>query len=126
MAAFQDVADEFRAAGTALAAVSADAVAAHAGVANGFAFPLLRDPECQVIRAWGLFHAQRGGIAYPAVFWLGADRRVRFAARETMAGRMRPADLLAMARGGARPAPQRLWPRLADWGRALRAGGPRR
>ena len=120
------MAEEFRAAGTALAAVSAEAVAAHAGVANSFAFPLLRDPECRVIRAWGLFHAQRGGIAYPAVFWLGADRRVRFAARETMAERMRPGDLLAMARGGPSPAARRFWPRLVDWGRALRAGGSRR
>lgn len=129
MAGFSKLAAEFQAAGTGLAAISADSVAALANLAAArpIPFPLLSDADCQVIRAWGLYSRERGGIARPALFWIGAGGGVRYAAEERWAARVPAWEMLELARAGADPGralprTRWTWPRLGDWARVLRRG----
>jgi alkyl hydroperoxide reductase subunit AhpC len=42
-------------------------------------FPILCEPQREVITAWGLLNsAERGGIGYPAVFIIDGSRTVRY------------------------------------------------
>jgi peroxiredoxin len=43
----------------------------------GVTFPLLSDPERQAIRAYGV-EDQENGIAWPAIFIVGRDGKVRW------------------------------------------------
>ena len=84
------------AAGIGIAAVSVDEPGRAEAVRRryGLPFPLLCDPEAQVVRAWGLFDpAEKGGIARPATFVLDAGLTVRFRSLDGVATRVRAADL---------------------------------
>lgn len=116
----------FAEAGVGVAAISADPAPALATLASArqIGLPLLSDPECRVIREWGLFNPARGGIARPAVLWLDPGRRVRYAAPESLVKRLPARALVALVRGElttVAPQPRRQWPRFRDWARALRA-----
>ncbi|MGH9525315.1 MAG: redoxin domain-containing protein, partial [Terriglobales bacterium] len=122
MAGFSKLAAQFQAAGTGLAAISADSAAALAelAAARAIPFPLLSDADRRVIRAWGLYRRERGGIARPALFWIGADGVVRYAAEERMAARVPAGEMLELARAGANPSralprARWSWPGLGDW-----------
>ncbi len=94
------------AAGIGIAAVSVDEPGRAEEVRRryGLPFPLLCDPEAQLVRAWGLFDpAEKGGIARPATFVLDAGLTVRFRSLDGVVTRVRAADLahaLASRPGG--------------------------
>lgn len=64
-------------------------------------FPVLCDPQREVITAWGLLNAnEKGGIAYPAVFVLAKDRTIRYRSLDRTAARVSTEAVLAFIRGG--------------------------
>jgi peroxiredoxin len=99
--------DELRAAGAKLAAISVDDPARADAMRRDLRlpFPVLCDPTREVIRAWDLVNAAEGDIAYPAVFVIDRERRVRYRALETTTARASVAEVIAAARaiaaGGA-------------------------
>ena len=63
-------------------------------------FPLLCDPTRKVVRAWDLYNAREmGGIAVPAVFVIGPDRRVQYRSVDTTTRRVSTAGVLQFLRG---------------------------
>lgn len=70
---------------------------------RGIGFPLLSDPDKQMIEAWGLLDAaDHGGLAHPATFVLDGDRVVRQRTLDTLSRRT-TADAMQrfVLRGGA-------------------------
>lgn len=114
---------EFGRLGFSLAALSVDPPARSARLHQrlGLSFALLCDPSRETVKAWVLFNPHRGGIAVPATLVIAADGRIRLLAREAMAQRLRPGDLLhhLAANGGVVPTKHGFWPRAHDWWRAL-------
>jgi len=85
-------------------ALSVDSPARSEGLANqlGLPFPLLCDSARAVTRAWDLYNAREmGGIAVPAVFVIGADRRVLYRSIDTTNQRVSTAGVLGFLRGDA-------------------------
>ena len=134
MAEFRDLGDEFRGLGVQLAALSVDSPEQSDRVRRQYElpFPILCDPEKEVVRAWGLFNAEeKGGIAVPAVVLVGRDGRVRLRMIEGVATRVRAADLLGFLRshpisansaddiGSDRQRQRVIFPWLVDFGRAI-------
>jgi peroxiredoxin len=92
-----------RAAGANVAALSVDSPARSEGVKTQLAlpFPLLCDPSRTVVRAWDLYNAgENGGIAVPAVFIIGQDRRVQYRSVDTTTKRVSTEGVLGFLRGG--------------------------
>ena len=69
----------FEAAGARLAAVSVDPIEVSQELATrlGLGFPILADPDGDVIRAFGVWHASRK-IALPAVFVIDREGVIRW------------------------------------------------
>jgi peroxiredoxin len=91
-----------RADGARVAALSVDSPARSEGLRNQLAlpFPLLCDPARTVVRAWDLYNAREmGGIAVPAVFVIGPDRRVLYRSIDTTSQRVSTAGVLRFLRG---------------------------
>lgn len=64
-------------------------------------FPVLCDNERQVVRAWGLFNAEEnGGIAYPAVFVIDRDLKVRYRSLDRTAARVSTQAVMDFIKGG--------------------------
>lgn len=64
-------------------------------------FELVCDPERKVVEAWQLLNPKEGGgIAYPAVYVIGADRKVQFRSLDRKASRVMPGPVLEFLRGG--------------------------
>jgi peroxiredoxin len=70
---------KIRARGAALVAISVDSPVESRALAErlGLSFPLLSDPDLKAIRAYGVEDAENG-IAWPAIFIVGADGRIRW------------------------------------------------
>jgi peroxiredoxin len=104
---YRDHYDELRAAGARLAAISVDDPSRADAMRRDLSlpFPVLCDTQREVIRAWDLVNAAEGNIAYPAVFVIDRERRVRYRARESTTARAGVAEVIAAARaiasGGA-------------------------
>jgi peroxiredoxin len=65
-------------------------------------YPILCDPGRTVVRAWDLYNAgEKGGIAIPAVFVIGPDRRVRYRSIDSTAKRVATDGVLRFLRGEA-------------------------
>jgi peroxiredoxin len=117
--------DAIRGAGADIAALSVDAPARSEGVRAqlGLRFPLLCDPARRVVREWDLYNAKEmGGIAYPAVFVIGPDRRVRYRSIDRTASRVSTEGVLRFLRGeGTADPPERRRVRagLREFGRAF-------
>jgi len=98
--------DEFRALGAEVVAISSSTVEDHREVADdiGATFPILADPEGEVIRAWGLLHPDAIPltglvVSRPAVFIIAPDGTVRRRfLTENWRVRLRPEHLLAALR----------------------------
>ena len=135
MAEFRDFYDDFCALGVQIAGLAVDSPEQSERVRRQYElpFPILCDPQKEVVRAWGLFNAEeKGGIAVPAVVLIGGDRRILLRMTEGVATRVRAADLLAFllahpvtetsaADMAANTARQRvIFPSLVDFGRAIR------
>ena len=112
-----------------VAALSADAppAAQKLRLELGLPFPLLCDPERAVITAWGLLNTkEHGGIAYPAVFVLDADLRIRYRSLDDTLTRIHPGSLLGFLRAGDGAAEAKAPRRVAvlarpmDWWRGIR------
>ncbi len=96
MAEYQNAYESIRLAGAECAAISVDSPARSEAVRRELSlpFPLLCDSRRGLLRTWNLLNeAEKGGIAFPAVFVIDRDRRVRFAAKETTASRVPPQAL---------------------------------
>jgi peroxiredoxin len=135
LAEFRDVYHDFRALGIQIAALSVDSPEQSERVRRQYElpFPILCDPQKEVVRAWGLFNAEeKGGIAVPAIVLVGRDRRIRLMMVEGVATRVRAADLLDFLRAhpvvansaddmpSNTPRQRAIFPSLIDVGRAIR------
>jgi len=116
---YAHAAPAIRATGADLVALSVDDAARSQAVRQqlGLDFPILCDTERTVVRAWDLYNArERGGIAIPAVFVIGPDRRIRYRSVDQTAARVRPDHVIAFLRDGTRPTTRTaVLPRLRDW-----------
>lgn len=66
-------------------------------------FPILADPSRRIVRAWDLYNPKEmGGIAVPAVFVIGPDRRIRHRSIDTTRARVSTDGVLAFLRGDVR------------------------
>jgi peroxiredoxin len=72
--------DRFTGSGLELAGISVDPVANNAAMVDKLLlpFPLLSDPEGEVIRRYGMWNEGEGGIAKPSVFLVQPDRSLTF------------------------------------------------
>lgn len=89
--------------------------------------PSFSDPEQTVIASWGLLNRrERGGIAYPALFVLHPDLRVRYRSLDDHAARVHAGGLLEFLRSddgaGAAKAPRKapVLPGPMDWWKGIR------
>jgi peroxiredoxin len=89
----------------------------------GIGFPILCDTGRRVIREWGLYNPdEMGGIAIPAVFVIGTNRRVLYRSIDNTSARVGTGGVLRFLQGSSDPAllqrrPVR--PRLRDFARAI-------
>ena len=75
MASYARTWDRFVSEGVRLAAISVDPVENNKAMVDKLLlpFPLLSDPEGHVIREWGVWSDNDGGIARPGIFAIGKD-----------------------------------------------------
>jgi peroxiredoxin len=95
---------EIRAAGADVTALSVDSRERSAALRSELAlpFPILSDASRLVVRAWDLYNPKEmGGIAVPAVFVIGPDRRVRWRSIDRTAARVSTDGVLGFLRGDA-------------------------
>lgn len=80
MASYARDIGRFEAAGLEIAAVVVDPVPNNRAMVEKLLlpFPILSDPEGDVIRRWGVWSDGEGGIAKPAVFVVRPDRSIAF------------------------------------------------
>lgn len=95
---------EFQAAGVEPVAISVDPsnVSLDLATKAGYTFPILSDPDAELIRRYGLLHAKGGpddhDIARPAEFLIDRDRKVYWANfTEDVRVRARAEEMLAAA-----------------------------
>jgi peroxiredoxin len=125
LADFRDHDEEIRAAGATLVAISVDAPEVSEALRRqmSLSFAILCDTERQVVRAWDVFNSrEKGGIAKPAVFIIGADLTARFASLDAVAVRVPASEIVRILRGlqPAAPARRRVYiPTLANIVRGL-------
>jgi len=115
--------DEIRALGASVSALSVDAAARSEALRAqlGLPFPILGDSTRRVVREWDLYNPKEmGGIAVPAVFVIGPDRRVRYCSIDSTAKRVDTSGVLSFLRGAERaPARSTVRPGLPEFARAL-------
>lgn len=90
-------------------------------------FPVLCDSQREVITAWGLLNSgEKGGIAYPAVFVIDPERKVRYRSLDRTASRVSTAEVVAFLKNGLTGATEQprlhvIWPGLSTLVTALRS-----
>ena len=96
MAEYRELYPSLRAAGANLVAVSVDAPEKSEFVRRSLRlpFPILSDSQRRVVREWGIYLDEKGGIAQPAVFILAPDRTVELASVDEVASRVPGAEIL--------------------------------
>jgi peroxiredoxin len=97
---------EIGALGAGIAALSVDSPERSEAVRRelGLRFPILSDARREVVRAWDLYNPEEmGGIAFPAVFVIGRDLRVRWRSVDRTARRVATAGVIAYLRDGTPP-----------------------
>jgi peroxiredoxin Q/BCP len=105
LARFAEYDDDIVREGAAIAALSADALRESADLARELEipFPLLCDPEADVIEKWGLLDpADHRRIARPSTWVIGTDMRVKFVSLETKTERTHPRSVIRFLQTGAR------------------------
>ncbi len=113
-----------RAAGADVAALSVDSPERSQAVRDqlGLPFPILGDSARRVVREWDLYNPkEQGGIAVPAVFVIGTDRRVRYRSIDRTAARVSTDGVLGFLGGAATTPPERTRVRagIRDFARAI-------
>jgi peroxiredoxin len=128
LAEYRDHAAELRQLGVDIAAVSVDPPERSAALRAELALPftLLGDTRREVVERWGVFNrAEKGGIAYPAVFVIDRDRTVRYRSLDRMRSRVSVDGIVAFLRAGmdsaapAVPVRSRVRPGIGGFYRAL-------
>jgi thioredoxin-dependent peroxiredoxin len=105
---FRDYWKDLQKAGVVVLGVSADSGASHAKFATKYKlpFPLLSDPECKVMTAWGaygdkvMYGKKTKGVIRSSV-WIGPDGTVRKHWARVADAAKHPAQVLDLVRGGA-------------------------
>ncbi len=100
MASYARQWDRFAGSGLQLAGISVDPVANNVAMVDKLLlpFPLLSDPEGEVIRRYGVWNEGEGGIAKPSVFMVQPDRSMTFSyVGEDFADRPTDEELFAAA-----------------------------
>ena len=126
MADYRNHYEEIRAAGAEIVAVSVDPPEKSEAVRVqlGLPFAILCDTDRRVVQEWNIYNrAEKGGIAIPAIFIIGADRIVRQASVDSVAGRVPALEILRALRDGAESRPIRRrynFPAPSDWARSAR------
>lgn len=125
MADYRNHYEAIRAAGADLAVLSVDTPAQSDALrrALGLPFPMLSDVDRRVVKEWGVYNArERGGIAKPAVFVIGSDRRVRYTEVDGVTTRAPASEIVRLLQDSPTPSAVRrrvYLPRLPDWVRAF-------
>lgn len=124
MAEYEASAPEIRAAGADLVALSVDDATRSEALRRqlGLSFPILCDTRREVVRAWDLYNPnEQGGIAIPAVFVIGAGRRVLHRSIDATRRRVSAEGVLRFLRGEGGGAPEQAAVRagLGDFARAF-------
>ena len=125
MADYRDHYNEVCAAGAKLIAASVDPPNRSEALRQRLSlpFPILCDTGRRLVQEWGIYNPrEKGGIAKPAVFVIGPDRRVRFASVDTVSTRVPASEIIRVLKSTAetRDAQRKRYiPKFADWLRAL-------
>jgi peroxiredoxin len=89
----------------------------------GIEFPILCDTGRRVVREWGLYNPdEMGGIAIPAVFVIGTNRRVLYRSIDNTSARVSTEGVLRFLQGSPDAAPPErrpVRPRPRDFARAV-------
>jgi peroxiredoxin len=125
LAEYRDAYADIQQAGAGVAAVSVDEMAKSEAVRLllSLPFPILCDTGHSVIREWGIYDREKGGIAKPAVFLIDANGVVRFATVDPVLKRVPASQMVAVLRSTTEaPAVRRkfLAPTFPEWKTALR------
>lgn len=126
MADYREHYNEIRTAGGKLVAVSVDPPNRSEELRQQLSlpFPILCDTGRHLVQQWDIYNPrEKGGIAKPAIFVIGPDRRVRYAAVDTVYARVPASEIIRVLETSTEtPNAQRkrYIPRFADWLRAFR------
>jgi peroxiredoxin len=126
LADYRDHYQEICTAGASVVALAVDALEKSEPMRRGLRlpFPILCDTDRHVVREWDLYNPQeRGGIAKPAIFVIQPDRKISYAAVDTVATRAPASEIVRVLRAApdAQPVrPKTYIPRPADFFRAIR------
>ena len=128
MTEYRDIYPRITEASANLFAIAVDPPAASESVRQQLKlpFPILSDIEKRVIREWGILNEkERGGIATPAVFVIGAEQRIRYRSVDTTTSRIPALSVVSFLAGGLRSVPAEpvrstIVPGAVSFGRALR------
>jgi peroxiredoxin len=124
LADYRDNYDRIRAAGAELVAISVDSPEQSESLRKQLALPflILCDTERRLIREWDIYNPrERGGIAKPAIFIVGTDRRIRYVSIDSVSVRVPALEIVRMLQTSqiSSVKRKRYIPRPADWIRAL-------
>jgi peroxiredoxin len=111
---------EIQSAGASVAAVSVDAPhdSEALRVLLSLPFPILCDTERRVVKDWGIYHAEKGGIAKPAVFIIDSSDVVRYSAVDAVVRRVAAAEIVSVLHNAVEGQPVRrkaYFPLFSDW-----------
>jgi peroxiredoxin len=125
LADYRDHYEEIRAAGTDVAVASVDSPEKSEALRRELrlAFPILCDTDRRVVKEWDIYNPrEKGGIAKPAVFVIGAGREVRYSKVDSVAKRMPPSEMIRILTNseGLRPQSKTYIPHLGEFYSALR------
>ena len=126
MADYRDHYNEIRTAGAEFVAVSVDPPDRSDALRKQLSLPfaILCDAGRRVVQDWGIYNPrEKGGIAKPAIFVIGQDRRARYATVDTVSLRVPASEIIRMleASGETHDARRKRYiPGFADWSLAIR------
>jgi peroxiredoxin len=126
LADYREHNDEIRSGGAKLVAVSVDPPNRSEALRQQLSlpFPILCDTGKRLVQEWDIYNPrEKRGIAKPAIFVIGPDRRVRYAAVDTVSTRVPASEIIRVLKTSAEThnAQRKLYiPRFADWLRAFR------
>ena len=87
-------------------------------------FPILCDTERRVVKDWDIYNSrEKGGIAKPSVFIINPDRRVRYAAVDSVARRVPASEIVRSLQlnDDSQPVRRKVHiPLFSHWYRAIR------
>ena len=125
MAEYREHYNEIREAGAGLVAVSVDPPESSEALRQQLSLPftILCHTGRRLVQEWDIYNErEKGGIAKPAIFVIGPDRRVRYASVDSVVTRVPASEILRVLRTGTETHDvqrKRYIPGFADWRRML-------